>query len=62
MLSGIPGLVQGAPESMNALGIAALLEPVETTSFVPLKRANKRLYVANLPKGITPPAVGFIDN
>lgn len=62
MLGGIPGLAKGAPESMNASGIAALLEPVETTSFVPLKRANKKLYVANLPKGITSPAVRFIHN
>jgi hypothetical protein len=42
---------------MNALGMAALMQPVETTSFVPSTRANKRLYVSNIPKGITSLAV-----
>lgn len=55
----IPGISQGVPDPSNPLGISALMKPLETTSFIPATKAEKKLYVSNIPKGITAPAVSL---
>ena len=56
---GLPASAQGAPESVAALGAAALMQPLETTSFVPSTEDGKRLYVSNIPEGINAAMVFF---
>lgn len=48
---------QSGPDAMTGSGASALMNPVETRSFIQASRADKKLYVANIPKGINAPTV-----